>query len=581
MEVRIEIRYACVDERPAVLLDGTPVGIYGPFSRCAGRPFSEWYEDLPAYCRSEANSEYTVAFRGGSIHGEILRRVFQQDGWCRGFSVLPSVVVQSDRAAWARELLTAAGTSLPPTDVALLGESSVLSSETVPEPGNRAFVFHGLPVRLVPSGSVPNRGMLVALEQDDRYFSAMTRRDGLTALFTPGRGRILCRRAEGNCFLFQCGSGLMGKAVRGWLEDMILPEWLTAVSRRLSGVTAWNGMNQELACAKRDLLTGSTPWIRLDIPDRVELSSTPRFRVVSLPEHLECNVRISDPAVLTLDGSGYIHPRREGSVTVSVGTAGYPGDVHRRVTVYRYRRVSSISLTQPRKDIMVGDQLRVQSVLKPANANNISQARWEASPIGVLRMTTPGVFQAEKPGRCTVTLRVEGVSASVNVDVYTQPTGMRLNRQSVTVKLGDDKQRLMVTVFPPFARGTVEYAVDRGGIVDIDPVTGQLITRGEGTTSIHVRLLDGQGRPVESCRCDVTVLPSVDLVTPDMVSVVLVASLVGFVLLALTPFRLLFGIAAAVSSIILAVRHKSGGLMWAFAALAAVLAVIMLVLQFG
>jgi hypothetical protein len=104
---------------------------------------------------------------------------------------------------------------------------------------------------------------------------------------------------------------------------------------------------------------------------------------------------------------------------------------------------------------------------------------------------------------------------------------------------------------------SVKYRISDIYILDIDSNNGQLKPKREGSVMVTAILSDQNGNLVDDCNCDVTVLPPVDVVTPDGALVLLLLSLIGAILLIRTNLRYLCGVTGLAGAIWYAIRTDS------------------------
>ena len=284
--------------------------------------------------------------------------------------------------------------------------------------------------------------------------------------------------------------------------------------------------NLALQEEKRQRLTQDKPYLHMTLPARVKVGEAFEMpRVTKLPEDMKAAV-LPDTHYVDVqkrNGAYWFVPKLEGRFAFVIEPASCPGERKSfSMEAYQLHPVTSIRLTTSGQRVMPGDSFTVSASYAPSNADNTARARWVVtSGASCVRMIAPGQFTAASAGRCTITHEVEGVQASVSIDVLPAATGLKLSTHQITVKVNDASRQLGVIVDPPGAQGySVTYSVKDGSVLHVDPRNGQITPVGEGNTTIDVCLLDSHGMLVRSDSCAVEVLPLHQVVNPDIITII-------------------------------------------------------------
>lgn len=586
MDVRFDMVYDAILQRLAVSQNGNPVSSYSQFARCSGQPFLNWYEKLPQYCLSEANSSYTVILESSLIFVKILCRTFEKDPNCHGVQIKTRIISESHRMRWADELLEASGLSTPPICVPVsvrcwdvkLTLSPVLAQM---DASGAVWCFPelkrlGIILRfgdtVSPAVSILAGEQGVASLSQGNYPAA--------AAILPEGQEIAFIREENGVFLFCCRPDELAEFLKEWVLSFFLSPVLVQLQQRLSGFRRWNGIDTELASAKRELLTAGAPYMRLEVPSKIELHAAGMFSFVKLPEDMRCKAYSNHPDIAQLGKGNIIKPLREGTASFTVTVRDRPEfSVTQSTTVYRFIDVARIQLSVSKSVVREGERLTVSSVFYPAGAHNTGKAQWTVSPGALLKPEPNGSFLALKPGRCSIRVTVGAVSEEVSVTIVAKPTGVDFDRSDIAVKLGDTSQRVRTSILPAGSQGgQVQYRISDPGILKIDSRNGQLLPIAEGDVIVTADLMD-HGVLVDSTSCHVTVLPPKDIVTPDSALIFLILSLLAMAAFYTTPYRYIPGAAAIICAIWYAIRKKNK-IVTAFSVILSLILCVLLLVTF-
>lgn len=175
----------------------------------------------------------------------------------------------------------------------------------------------------------------------------------------------------------------------------------------------------------------------------LEVAYQPKNAV--LPEILWTS---SDPTVAAVD-AGWITAGRIGEAVVSASCGGV--EVSCRVTVRI--PVSSLAFPAPSYRLYVGDALKLDLLMEPVDATDPAIA-WISSDPTIADVSQDGVVVGNEAGVVTVTARVDGQVAEVEVIIGYRVTGITLNHDSISIPKGT-KYGLIATISPG------------GGVIDV------------------------------------------------------------------------------------------------------------------
>ncbi|MGI6364171.1 MAG: DUF5050 domain-containing protein [Bacillota bacterium] len=157
--------------------------------------------------------------------------------------------------------------------------------------------------------------------------------------------------------------------------------------------------------------------------------------VVSPPDALQDVVwSSSDEGVATVDDSGLVSARNEGTAVITVTTPCGRTDSC-TVTVTRVK-VTGVKINRSSLKLATGDLAQLSATVSPANAAEKSVS-WQSSNPDVATVNASGKLTAVSPGQCTVTVKtVDGAyTATCAVTVFA-PTGKPGNSIGNLVNLG-------------------------------------------------------------------------------------------------------------------------------------------------
>ena len=170
--------------------------------------------------------------------------------------------------------------------------------------------------------------------------------------------------------------------------------------------------------------------------------------------------------------------------------------------------VSSISLSQPTAEMLIGETVQLTATVLPSNATDKS-ITWASSKQSVATISYNGLITAVAEGQSTITASAGGKSATCQVTVssgYVAVVSISLDRESITL-VEESSTSLVATVKPNDATDkTVTWSSSNTSIATVDQ-SGKVTAVKEGSATITARASD------KLATCSVTVQKKVIAVT--------------------------------------------------------------------
>ena len=166
--------------------------------------------------------------------------------------------------------------------------------------------------------------------------------------------------------------------------------------------------------------------------------------------------------------------------------------------------VSSITLSESKLDMFVGDNVTLTATVLPAEATE-KDVTWTSSDASVATVVN-GKVTAVGAGDATITATAGGKSATCKVTVSTKTpepvliTGITL--KDTSMKVGDKKTLTAVIAPADATNQALRWSIENSDIASIDETTGVVTALKEGTTKVTAKATDGSG---VSATCKLTV----------------------------------------------------------------------------
>lgn len=178
--------------------------------------------------------------------------------------------------------------------------------------------------------------------------------------------------------------------------------------------------------------------------------------------------------------------------------------------------VTSVSLSQPTAEMVIGETITLDATVFPSNASDKS-VKWASSKISVATVSNGGQVTALAEGSTTITASAGGKSASCQVTVsknYVEVTSVSINKTELALKKGQS-ETLVATVKPDDASDkTVIWSSADTAVATVDG-EGKVTAVAGGETTITAKAGNQQAT------CVVTVTVPVESISLDRESITL------------------------------------------------------------
>ena len=221
----------------------------------------------------------------------------------------------------------------------------------------------------------------------------------------------------------------------------------------------------------------------------------------------------SDEEVATVDTKGLVTPKG-------------PGEAQITVTVDKaHTAVCTVRVTQPAEGVTLDyAELKLQrgtsqvlvATVTPATTN-VKDLQWTSSNLDVATVDAEGNVTAVALGTAeiTVTTLDGGHTATCQVTVIQQVTGVTLDKEAATLRIGEQTLQLNATVAPEDAtEKSLVWSSSNTGVASVDE-NGLVTPLAPGETDITVTTVDGGYTAV----CKVTVVQPVLSITLNETSI--------------------------------------------------------------
>ena len=202
----------------------------------------------------------------------------------------------------------------------------------------------------------------------------------------------------------------------------------------------------------------------------------------------------SNTSVATVNSSsGVVTAINTGTATITATTSnGYSATCTVTVGIVP----TSITITPSAVLVEVGKTVALTATITPLNATN-QTVTWSSSNTSVATVNNSGVVTASSSntGQATITATTSnGISASCTITVQAAGvavTGVTLDRDSLTLKMGETSVTLNATVMPIDATDkSVTWTSSNTAVAEVTP-SGTVVQKGVGTAIITVRTTNG------------------------------------------------------------------------------------------
>ncbi|MDR1582304.1 MAG: Ig-like domain-containing protein [Prevotellaceae bacterium] len=226
----------------------------------------------------------------------------------------------------------------------------------------------------------------------------------------------------------------------------------------------------------------------------------------------------SAPKIAEIDASdGEITAKAEGTATITAITANGKTATCVVTVEKNVIEVTSVTVDPPTLSLKVGETQTLTATVKPQDATYKTITWSSDAPETVDVDTSTGEITAKAEGTATITATaVNGKTATcvVTVENVIEVTSVTVDPPTLSLKISE-KQTLTATVEPQDATDkTITWSSDAPETVEVDPLSGEVTAKAEGTAIITATAVNG-----ETATCYVTV-PAVVNITGAVITYV-------------------------------------------------------------
>ena len=147
----------------------------------------------------------------------------------------------------------------------------------------------------------------------------------------------------------------------------------------------------------------------------------------------------SNTAVATVSALGVVTAVANGTATITARGEGVAGSVTLTVAVPAVMPVATVQVTAPATALVEYQETQATAVAKDAQGNVLARtAAWSSSDPVVATVSSTGVITANRIGTATITAVVDGVSATLRIEVIpSTPAGLSLSAALTSVPVGE------------------------------------------------------------------------------------------------------------------------------------------------
>ena len=505
--MKIEFTYSRFDQSGSVKLNGRQAGEYSCFTRCFGQPFFSWFEHLPQYCRQEANEPYTFTYNGSALEAMILKKLFQEDSQCTAYSANEELIGIDSRMKWVRDLKphlkNPVKRRVKITSAHAEKDAAAINAFLVP--------YTSATLEAVSDSRDPQIVFTKDTNLSGRYTSSshpvcmLTNSSDTGYVFT-----------EGSCHVFKADFSRMEEFLNLWLDETVYPDLFCRIQ------SSSLDSSDSLLARKKDMLSADMPYLALQVSSaKIELSQTPAWSVIRLPENHPCTLKTDNEQVIRIGASSLI-PVQEGTAHLSVSSLLIPSlKDTRKIEVYRYYAITDLTLFMQGSSVIKGQQFQVNLAYAPSNAMNTSAIRWQVSDPKAIRIVSAsknqGVFLADAPGTYSIYAQADNVRKSITVTVLPAAEKVKLSTNDLKLKQKEKNVFVKYSILPlNAAKAKVCFDVSDPSVISVDAQSGEVTAHREGMCVLSAVLFDHHGNAVHEDRCTVTVLPPKDVYSPSL-----------------------------------------------------------------
>lgn len=490
----------------AVRLDGRPIGQYSPLALIAQTPIEKWIRDLSRLLYQEVNGRYGLKVVCHPFLTLILHGIFSVEPGCLQFQcdAYRENYTSAQRLTWASEAAVALGCSLPirkhlriACDAAFRRALSGLEHVQLCSPGEP--------------------GAVVIVTSDTQVANSAAT-GGFTGVLCCVEEGAVSAVLKGSSILLRLPVGKLASTMEQALDLLERKRYLLECYSAMSGSIGTPNVPFQVSARVR-MLVQDHPCAKLKLQARVETGTQIPYSVEEFPLS-NLYLQPVDTAVAICSGSRY-YAGRVGTTRMRLLSAQGILLDEQPLEVYHVVRVASVTLDLGGQTMFLqGMQINIRAVFRPSNAQNTLLAVWSVSDPKVLKVLGNGRFLAVGYGVCKVTVTVEGVSGSVELDIRRQASDISLPA-AVRIKVTSSGVQIKSQLLPANAAcGRVEGRILDPSVARWDSQSKTILPVSEGCTELEVCLYDAAGQQVKSRRCSVEILPQKTVSNPNPSAVI-------------------------------------------------------------
>ena len=268
--------------------------------------------------------------------------------------------------------------------------------------------------------------------------------------------------------------------------------------------------------------TGSEVQIDTDVKNLYVSAKTSKLKITDRTTVDKLSISSSSAEGSTITNKGTINELNT-SQDIKVDGNGTVGKDTGNGTVTYEKSVTSVSLDKKTAEMKPNETLKLTATISPSDAANKS-VTWSSSDTSIATVGTDGTVTAKAVGEATITVTTDdgGKTATCKVTVSeaqdeTIPaTGVTLDKETLTLRVGGSTETLEATVTPDNTTDTLSWTTsENDGVVKV--------TSGENGTATVKALKAGTANVIvsageHSATCTVTVKPETVTVTEVTIS---------------------------------------------------------------
>ena len=511
-----------------ILLDGSGLASQSQLRTCSIDNFFKWYRSLPSMLIAEVNDDYELNVECCDVQFCLLNAALSQSPYCRSINYKPARTKYSieERLGWMIDASKELGVTLPPVPSISLSNTDSDSRKQIDSLPDRYR-------KVLNTGTAAFNIMVVSNSKEAA--SCMKRNivaDDVVIIVDNSVQDMSVRIDK--CPVFLSNTNDFLTVIKQWIDlNLFIPyieygHYLLSNSKKKTSF---------LCEAKVKMLIRDQPIVKSKIPDQIECGQIVAIELDEFPSST-LSLHISDPSVLVQNGAN-LRALKTGAVDLSILSETGENLCNQKISVFYVDRVKSIDLHLPDgKNVLEGQSFRVIPTFHPSTAQNTNKAVWTTSS-GILQNKGAGVYKAINAGKCTITLTIENVAKSIDINVYPLPKDIGMP-SDLKVRVNKTDAAFSASLLPKgSACKSIEIRIKDTNIASWDPQQKKVIPISEGTTELIVSGYDSNGQVIVQKSCRVDSLPEKETITPPFFPTL---SILCLILAALTYYSEMFSV---------------------------------------